>query len=397
MAKFMNSYSELFCPVCGSKQLQVFFEMTDVPVHCNVLWSTKNSAQNCPKGDIQLTFCPVCSFVFNQKFDSDKIKYAEDYGNPLHFSPLFQVYAQSLAKRLVEQYDLHNKDIIEIGCGDGYFLNLICTLGNNNSVGFDPSYTKEENQDIKKGRIKFVSDLYSERYCNYQSDFIVCRHTFEHIPDPKEFLNELRRTIGKQKNCNIFFEVPNALNIFQNHFVWDIIYEHCSYFSPRSLSLLFSSCGFQVRNVSTEFENQFLCINARPTNQNTFFETNYSKPNHFDQDISSFNSNYCNIITICRNKLERLKTQEKSVILWGAGSKCVTFLNALSDQKIDYAVDINPHKHNKYVPGTGTKIISPDSLSDFNPDFIIVMNSIYEKEIKQQVKKMKLTSDIICL
>ena len=396
-ANHLNIISENPCPICGSKLLQVFFEMTNVPVYCNILWSRRDAAQNCPRGDIQLAFCPVCSFVTNLKFEQDKLEYNKGYGNPLHFSPHFRVYAHWLAEQLIERYNLHNKDIIEIGCGDGYFLELLCELGNNRGVGFDPAYNQNKKHCEKRSQVKFIQDIYSERYSYYQADFIVCRQTLEHIKNPKGFLEELRRAIGNRGKTYTFFEVPNALNIFQNLSVWDIIYEHCSYFTPLSLSLIFSSTGFQVCDLTEEFGNQFLCIHAQPTDQSNP-DSDYEYPSKVKQIasyITSFATNCQNKIKMFRRKLENIESRGQKAVVWGAGSKGVTFLNTLKNLQIEYVVDINPHKQGMYIPGTGQRILPPEFLQDYQPDIIIVMNPIYKSEIRKLAEDLDITTEFV--
>ncbi len=397
LVKHVNKLSENPCPICGSKHLQVFFEVSDVPVHCNILWPSQDVAQICPRGDIQLAYCPVCSFVTNLKFEPDRLEYTEAYHNPLHFSPYFRVYARSLAEQLIDRYDLNNKDIIEIGCGDGYFLKLLCELGNNHGVGFDPACSEKETQFELENQVKFIQDIYSERYDNYQGDLVVCRQTLEHIQNPKGFLKELRQAIGNLINSYVFFEVPNALNIFQNLSVWDIIYEHCSYFTPVSLSFTFSTSGFHVCDVTTEFEDQFLCIHARPSPQN-IPESNYkypSKVNQIPSYITSFATNYQNKVEMHRCKLENIKSKGQRAVVWGAGSKGVTFLNALKNSQIEYVVDVNPHKQGMYIPGTGQRIVPPEFLQEYRPNFIIVMNPIYKGEIQEVAKNLDLTTKFV--
>ena len=392
-AKHVNKSSENLCPVCDSKQLRVFFEMPDVPVHCNILWPSRDAARNCPKGAIKLAFCPVCSFITNLTFEPGRLEYTQAYENPLHFSPRFQDYTRSLATRLVKRYNLYNKDIIEIGCGKGYFLTLLCELGNNRGVGFDPTYVEQEKHSEAKNRVKFIKDFYSERYGNYKGDLIVCRQTLEHIQNPKGFLNMLRQTISNRLNTYIFFEVPNALHTFHKLFVWDIIYEHCSYFTPISLSLTFSSCGFHVCELTDAFEGQFLCVHARPGQDVP--DSDYEQPgevNRIASDISSFATNYQSKVETGRHKLEHIEGRGKRSVVWGAGSKGVTFLNTLKNLQIKYVVDINPHKQGMYIPGTGQQIVPPKFLRDYQPDVIIVMNPIYKSEIRQLAKKLGLTT-----
>jgi hypothetical protein len=80
-----------------------------------------------------------------------------------------------------------------------------------------------------------------------------------------------------------------------------------------------------------------------------------------------------------------MKEGGRRTVVWGAGSKGVTFLNTFRDSGVDYAVDINTRKQGMYVAGTGQRIVPPEFLKDYQPDLITVMNPIYRKEIKQSI------------
>jgi 2-polyprenyl-3-methyl-5-hydroxy-6-metoxy-1,4-benzoquinol methylase len=384
------------CPVCGSMKLIVFFEFRDFPAHCNLLWQSQKTARDCQKGDIELAFCPNCSFIFNIAFEPALFEYSQAYDNSLHFSPIFKEYAQSLAARLIERHDLYNKDIIEIGCGKGYFLNLICNLGNNRGVGFDPSYIDQRNNKIKK-QVKFIQDYYSEKYSIYQGDLIVSRHVLEHIPNPKDFLNIIRSSIGNSINTHVFFEVPNALQTFRRLFIWDIIYEHFSYFTPVSLTHIFSSSNFRICELAEEFDGQFLSINASPDHNRKLnsLGNQQKELKEIASDIASFPNNYYIKVERCRNKLNQIEDQGKRIVLWGAGSKGVTFLNTFKKANIDHVVDINPNKQGMYIPGTGQSIVPPEYLKEYKPEVIIIMNPIYKNEIQETINRLELTSKFI--
>ena len=92
------------------------------------------------------------------------------------------------------------------------------------------------------------------------------------------------------------------------------------------------------------------------------------------------------------------ETGQRSIV-WGGGSKGVTFLNIIETQNhIDYVIDINPRKQNHYIAGTGQQIMPPEFLLDYNPQIIIAMNPIYLGEIKQIIEKLGLDGlEIICV
>lgn len=381
----------MLCPVCNSSQVSIFFEMLDVPLFCNVLWSDQEAAKNCPKGDIKLAFCSDCGFIYNTAFDPTRLEYCPDYENSLDFSPRFQEYAQSLAKQLITKHDLYNKQIIEIGCGKGDFLVLLCELGNNYGVGFDPSYIEyPEVFNSARDRVEFVQDVYAETYRHYQGDFICCRHTLEHIADPKTLLNALHNTLKDDATIPIFFEVPNAIDTFQRMAIWDIIYEHCSYFSSASLSYLFSQCGFQVQEIGEAFQGQFLILEAtkgaKSKRKIVLNEKEINQLKTLSTDIDLFAKTFQDKLFSWQKILNRIAEKGQKAVTWGAGSKGVTFLNLIKEQaSVNYVVDINPRKHGKYIAGTGQQIVKPEFLSDYQPDVVIVMNSIYQDEIKKQV------------
>ena len=385
------------CPVCSLPRLEVFFELPKMPVFCNLLWKERQAAQNCPKGDIKLAFCQNCGFIENVAFDPAKLEYTEAYQCSLEFSPHFQNYAQSLAMQLIERHDLHYKKIIEIGCGKGDFLLLLCELGNNYGIGFDPTYVYRPEHEKFKHQVEFVQDYYSENYANYQGDFIVCRHTLEHIQNPASFLTTLRQTIGENLDIKIFFEVPNAVDTFQNLAVWDIIYEHCCYFSPASLSSAFSRCGFRVIETKEEYRGQFLCLEAFPRQETKHLEEEQTEASiQLKNDVVTFATNFQRKVTFWNDQLQEIARKNQRVVLWGAGSKGVTFLNVIKQQQqIEYIVDINPHKKGKYIPGTGQQIVLPEFLINYKPDIVIVMNPIYESEICKMLENLNLFPELI--
>ncbi|HEY9603274.1 MAG TPA: methyltransferase domain-containing protein [Allocoleopsis sp.] len=395
----MNALSNLSCAVCGSPKLETFFEMLEVPVYCNLLWSEQQAARNCPKGDIKLAFCHECGFITNVAFDPSKLGYSQDYENSLHYSPRFQEYAQSLAAGLVERHNLYNKDVIEIGCGKGDFLISLCELGNNRGLGFDPSYVPRSEHESSADRVQFIQDFYSERYQDYQADLICCRHTLEHVPNPADLLKPLRLAIGDRLNTVVFFEVPNALDTFEHLAIWDIIYEHCCYFASTALKQAFSRCGFRVSDITQTYAGQFLCLEALPTTgEEHLCDRQIDELDRLTHDIATFTTRFQEKIEAWKQKLEQIAQNGKHAVAWGAGSKGVTFLNLLKIQdSIQYVVDLNPRKQGMYVAGTGQKIVPPEFLREYQPDVVFVMNHIYENEIRQLTSDLGLNPELLCV
>ncbi len=384
------------CPICASSDLYQFMVVRQAPIYCNVLWETREAALSAPCGDITLGYCPNCSHIYNYAFDSSRMDYSQEYENSLHFSERFQRFANNLAEHLIERYNIRGKDIIEIGCGKGDFLRQICRAGNNRGVGFDKSFIPDLVHDTLDPAVRFVVDFFGERYAHEPADLIVCRHVLEHIENPRAFIADLRRVIGDHRQPVVYFEVPNALWTLRDLGIWDIIYEHCSYFTPASLVHLFETSGFETLDVREAFGGQFLAIEARPVQS----RSPSSASTRLDfarmmRDVTAFGDNYHAKVMHWRARLADLTQQGKRTVVWGAGSKGVTFLNVFRDQNsIDYVIDINPRKQGKYVAGSGQKVVDPSFLRSYRPDLVLVMNVLYVEEIRQMLATLGVSAAI---
>lgn len=387
MQKIQGEKEEIRCPVCGSTITAKFLDVRGVPLFCNVLLDSREEALKAAKGDIELVFCRSCGHVFNSAFEPVRMRYSPRYENSLHYSPAFREYAGGLARRLVTTYDLRNKDIIEIGCGKGDFLRLLADAGNNRCLGFDPSFDPHRNGlSNRSERFALVQDEYTEKYSSCPADFIVCRQVLEHIAEPRRFLKTIRRAIGDKPQVVVFVEVPNVMFTLKDFGIWDLIYEHCGYFTAASLRRLFVETGFNPLTVSEAFGGQYLCIEGKPSFQKKIFQTtsDHISTETVDGHVNGFADRYRQQISKWRKEIAGLRRSGTKTVVWGAGSKGVTFLNVLKAVSgIDYVVDINPHKHGYFVPGTGQNIVPPEFLQKYHPDKIIVMNPVYFDEIRK--------------
>ena len=250
------------CPVCVGTRFTRIYRLPTVPIFCNQFWPTKSDAVRATAGALDLVQCDACSHVFNAAFDADKIEYAVGYENSLHFSPTFGGYAEELATRLVRRYGIRHKKILEIGCGDGDFLVMLCEKGGNQGFGFDPSQTDRQIDAANGATVTIRGGYYAPDTRIADVDVICSRHVLEHLSDPGSLLRSLREWHKSQTGATAYFEVPNGDFCLKPHGVWDLIYEHVSYFTPQSLSLLLRACGYRVLDMGLGFGEQFLWAEA---------------------------------------------------------------------------------------------------------------------------------------
>jgi SAM-dependent methyltransferase len=377
------------CPVCNATELEPIFLLEAVPVICNQLWPDAESARDAPAGDVDLVACRACAFIWNRAFDPARMEYAPGYENALHFSPKFQAFAEDLAKGIVERFALRGRDVIEIGCGDGHMLALMAKNGAATATGFDPSMAGKETYFAAREGVEIVPEYFRSDQLDRPVDAILCRHVLEHLDTPLALVQDIRCAIG-DRDVPVYFEVPNAGWMLDAVSMWDVIYEHVGYWTAPAITTLFRRAGFDPVSVKAGYGGQFLMVEARPA---------APLADHVDADAASVLTAARAFGSAATRELdrwrERLSRMHGKAVIWGAGSKGITFANALGAAGAPLAalIDLNTRKHGLSAPGVALPVIAPDGLGDIAPALVLISNALYESEIREDVRRMGLTPD----
>ncbi len=382
------------CPGCGSAESLEFYSQSGAPVHSVLLFATREAAVEYPRGEIRLAFCARCGFIWNRYHHPALQEYSERCEETQGFSVTYNEFARRLASDLVERHGLRGKHILEIGCGKGEFLNLLCKLGGNTGTGFDPAF--REDRGRRTPGVRFVKDFYSEKYSDEHADFMVCKMTLEHIGCSGRFISAVRRALG-EKPTRVFFQVPDVTRVLRELAFWDVYYEHCSYFSPGSLGRLFRASGFDVTGISRGYGGQYLLLDAvasagRPSPPLPVEE----EPEELRNAVTFFSENVIQKTALWRHKLREFRKSGYRTVLWGSGSKGVAFLTTLGiTDEIKYVVDVNPYRCGTFMAGTGHEIVSPEFVCRYRPDAVVLMNPVYRREVEMELERLGHSAEVL--
>jgi hypothetical protein len=375
------------CPNCRSEDCDPpFYQVRNVPTNSCLLIDDRRQALDFPTGDIALVVCKACGFIFNAAWDAEKTTYSDQYEETQGFSPTFNKFNQVLAVELINDYDIRGKTVLEIGCGKGDFLSLICRLGGNQGVGYDPSFVPDRQRTQQA--VRFVREFFSEETKELAPDLLCCKMTLEHIGQTHRFLTSVR-AVAHRPDSVIFFQIPDVQRILMEGAFWDIYYEHCSYFSKISLDKLFTSTGFLVRRIWTGYDDQYLMVVANPVADGSAYSPGDEKGVAGIVSLcDSFAAVAAGSRAAWRRRLRNWAALGQRTVLWGSGSKAVAFLTTLGvHDEIEHVVDINPYRVGKFLPGTGQRILAPASLREYHPDNVVVMNPVYRREVEQELAR----------
>ncbi|MBH5320628.1 methyltransferase domain-containing protein [Paenibacillus sp. GSMTC-2017] len=367
------------CPVCDSLHVTSVFTRDNIPVLQNILMKSYEEACQIARGDLSITQCSDCGFVFNRTFDGDKVVYNSQYENTQSYSTFFEQYLDDLVTDLVTKHGIRNMNVVEVGCGKGLFLKKIVDHGDNVGYGFDPSYIGPE--VLQGGKLRFEKRLYDEDCTHIQADAVICRHVIEHISDPVSLLKTIRRALEHSPHAKVFFETPCVDWILDNKVMFDFFYEHNSYFNRQSITRAFHLAGFDIVKVKHIFNGQYLWVEAK-VNTSEIQIQQHAEPFINNQAGSKwFAQHERKWRETVVSQLEHYAINGK-VAIWGAGAKGVTFLNLIDPGRtyIDCVIDVNPNKIGNFLPGTGHEIIGIEKAAQRGLSTVIVMNPNYFEE-----------------
>jgi SAM-dependent methyltransferase len=366
------------CPVCESRQLTPFLQRAQVPVHQNLVVTSRDAARTVTRGKLDLVACEDCGFVFNRAFDDSLLAYGKDYDNTQSCSAYFDDYLDGLVEKLVEHKAVRDSTIVEVGCGKGHFLRKLVGYpgANNEGFGFDPSYVAPDTG--LEEHLTFRSCYYDDTCTDVAADVVVCRHVIEHVQEPMALLRSVHAALAHSPRARVFFETPCVEWILRNRVVWDFFYEHCSLFTAASLRQAFERTGFAVDCVEHIFGGQYLWLEARMTDAP--LSTSFAPP-ETARLAQAYKVNETTLRQRWLSRLQELKARG-NVALWGAGAKGATLANWADPDctMIDCVVDLNPNKIGRYIPGTGHPIVAPADLPQRGVKNAVLMNPNYRDE-----------------
>ena len=389
------------CPACGAHVLSAVLAVKNVPTNSCLMLDRREEAVSYPRGDIDLVFCETCGFIYNVAFDPLLCEYSRRYEPTQAYSPTFRKFHKDLAERLVDGLNLKGRATVEVGCGQGEFLHLVCKRSGGTGIGFDPCLDarREDQVEERVAGVRLIGDFFSETAIhNLKADALLSKMTLEHIPAADRFAGVVER-LAKQsgRGMKIFIQIPESERILTDCAFEDIYYEHCNYFTEVSLKGLFARHGFAIDGVSREYDGQYLAILGHHVGMRTDegFEAEMAR---LRAQVEGFKTAFAQKIAEWRRIVADRSRKGGRIVIWGSGSKGVSFLSALDNRvAVSHVVDINPHRQSRFMIGSGHPIVGPSDLQQVRPTTVIIMNRVYKPEIGGMLAKLGLTPELLAL
>lgn len=368
------------CPVCAAGAPAISVTRDRLPSMQNYVHRTPEQARAVACGQLLLATCQSCGFSWNTSFDPARLAYDAGYDNAVPSAVMDRHY-HNTARELGHRHSLAGGYVVDVGCGNGAFLKTLCAVWPDcRALGIDPALSCDE--VLADGRLRLIKGVFAPHQLERPPSLIVSRHVLEHMPDPVDFVGELRAASDAGGGAPVFVEVPDLDWILDHQAFWDFCYEHCNYFTPATLRELLARAGLRVTNAGVTFGRQYQWIEAVPSPRS---DPSRSIGAALAARLREYAHGEHGRVEAIRSRLDELRRRGRTVAVWGMATKGIMFsLMVDPDSRlIDYTVDMNVNKQGCYVPISGRRIDSPAVLRPRAGSLavVVVMNPNYVQEI----------------
>jgi SAM-dependent methyltransferase len=390
-----------FCRFCGQDLLRTFVDLGMSPL-CESFLSADQLNQMEPFYPLHAYVCENCLLVQLKEYVSPENIFTE-YAYFSSYSDSWLQHARAYTDMIIERFNIGaQSQVVELASNDGYLLQYFLQKGIP-VFGIEPAANVAQ-AAIKKGIptvVKFFGtrtalELAAEKR---KADLVLGNNVLAHVPELNDFVAGMK--ILLKPSGVITMEFPHLMRLMDENQFDTIYHEHFSYFSFATVEKVFAAHGltiFDVEELSTHGGS--LRIYARHNETAEEPATRRVIDLRAREEAAGFmrlKTYLCfakQVEETKRNLLNFLinaKQEGKSIAGYGAPGKGNTLLNycGIRTDFIDYTVDRNPYKHEKYTPGTHIPIYDTDKLSETKPDYILILPWNLKTEIMKQLSYVR--------
>jgi nucleoside-diphosphate-sugar epimerase len=376
------------CRSCGNTNLKRVVSLGYQPLANNLL-NKKN--EKCELYPLEVNYCDKCHNC-QLSVSVDPKKMFSNYLYTSSTSKIFRNHFVNAAKKYSKELNLNKKKsyIIDIGSNDGVALKPFLDLGFKKVLGIEPA--KNLSKLANKNKIKTFNGFLEKKNIKKikkDADLILASNVFAHSDKLKEMAECMFNLLGKKGT--IVIEVQYLMNTLKDLTFDNIYHEHYNYWSLTSLTNFFDQFNAKIfRSEKIDTHGGSIRIYVKKEKK-IKIETSVKKMLKEEEDFGikkfktykEFGEKVYKIRDNVLKNLKKLKKKNKKIIGYGAPAKATTALNFFGiSEEIDFIVEDNKLKHNKFIPGVKIPIDNKLRIKDKN-NFLLVLAWNFYKDIKK--------------
>ncbi|UHG90996.1 class I SAM-dependent methyltransferase [Spirosoma oryzicola] len=388
----------MHCRFCQTPLQHVFIDLVNSPASNSFL---TREQLNEPETfyPLKVYTCPNCFLVQIDEYKKSDAIFDNEYVYFSSFSTSWLAHAKRYVADMTGRFGLNaDSQVVEIASNDGYLLQYFAEK-QIPVLGIEPTANTAA-VAIEKG-IPTITRFFGTQLAHElaltdsKADLLLGNNVLAHVPDIVDFVAGMK--ILLKPTGVITMEFPHLLNLVEQNQFDTIYHEHFSYLSFYTVSRIFESQGlvlFDVDELPTHGGS--LRIYAKHADDPT-------KPISPNVTALLQKETATGLTTMAyyahfQQRAERVKIDllyflldqkraGKSVAAYGAAAKGNTLLNfcGVKNDFIDFVVDANPAKQNKFLPASHIPVVHEDQLKTQKPDYVLILPWNLRDEITQQL------------
>ena len=376
------------CRSCGNTDLKRVVSLGYQPLANNLL---NKQSDKCDLYPLEVNYCEKCHNC-QLSVSVDPKKMFSNYLYTSSTSKVFQEHFVKASKKYIKDLKLNKRKsyIIDIGSNDGIALKPFLDQGFKKVLGIEPA--KNLAKLANKNKIKTFNGFLNKKNIKKikkGADLVLASNVFAHSDKLQEMADCMFQLLSKKGT--IIIEVQYLLNTLKDLTFDNIYHEHYNYWSLTSLKNFFKrfDCTiFRSEKVDTHGGSIRIYIKKDKKTkieksvremlkeEEKFGIKNFKTYRKFGEKVYEIRENV-------RKNFKKLRDDSKLVIGYGAPAKATTALNFFGlSKEIDYIVEDNKLKHNKFIPGVKIPIKDKSEIKNKKNTLIILAWNFYKDIIK---------------
>ncbi len=390
------------CRFCKTELTHDFIDLVNSPASNSFLTAEQ---LNEPETfyPLKVYTCHKCFLVQVDEYKKSDAIFDSNYVYFSSYSTSWLKHAKAYTEMMIKRFGYNNTSlVIEVASNDGYLLQYF----HQNDIpvlGIEPTANTAE--AAKEKGVDSVVDFFGVRLAkelvskNIKADLLLGNNVLAHVPDIVDFVGGMK-VILKDTGV-VTMEFPHLMQLVDNNQFDTIYHEHFSYLSFTTVKQIFESQGLEMFDVDQiPTHGGSLRIYAKHKEDKTkeispnvkaVLDLEASKGMNGLDYYNGFQQKALKVKMDMLLFLIQQKNAGKRVAAYGAAAKGNTLLNfcGVKNDLIDFVVDANPHKQNKFLPASHIPVMNEQHLKNEKPDYVIILPWNLKDEITQQLSYIR--------
>lgn len=390
------------CRFCSTPLQHVFIDLVNSPASNSFL---AKEQLNEPEVffPLKVFTCHECFLVQVDEYKKSDAIFNSDYAYFSSYSTSWLAHAKKYTESMIERFNLNEQSsVIEIASNDGYLLQYFVEK-NIPVLGIEP--TKNTAEVAKQKGITTITEFFGINLAEtlaekgIGADVLLGNNVLAHVPDIVDFVTGLKMVL--KPGGVITMEFPHLMQLVSNNQFDTIYHEHFSYISFFTVKRIFEAQGLELFDVDELLTHggslRIFAKHKEDTDKSISANVASLLKKEVEAGINSLRYYENFTAQATKVKLDLLsfliqqKKDNKKVAAYGAAAKGNTLLNycGVKNDFIDYVIDANPAKQNKYLPASHIPVIEESHLKKTKPDFVIILPWNLKEEIMNQLSYIR--------